>query len=145
MTLSAIGDAVITTDTENRITFMNAVAESLTGWSHQKAAKQPLVAVLRIVNERTRETVENPAKRALREGAIVGLYEPLLLVARDRSGGRSTTAPRRSVTRGGESLGACSSFATSRKGAARSWRSSAAKRCCARASNGFDSRSKPNE
>ncbi|HSD26523.1 MAG TPA: PAS domain S-box protein, partial [Vicinamibacteria bacterium] len=82
-TLGSIGDAVITTDTDGRITFMNAVAESLTGWSHRDAAGRPLVAVFRIADERTRETVENPAKRALREGAIVGLANHSVLVARD--------------------------------------------------------------
>ncbi len=83
ITLASIGDAVITTDHEGRITYLNAVAESLTGWKHTEAAGQPLDAVFRIVNEDTRQTVENPAVRALREGIIVGLANHTLLIAKD--------------------------------------------------------------
>lgn len=83
VTLASIGDAVISTDNEGRITFLNAVAESLTGWSRSDAAGQPLDTVFRIVNERTRRPVENPATRALREGNIVGLANHTILLARD--------------------------------------------------------------
>jgi PAS domain S-box-containing protein len=82
-TLASIGDAVIATDTEGRITNLNAVAESLTGWTSGEAAGQPLERVFRIVNERTRRPVENPATRALREGVIVGLANHTVLIARD--------------------------------------------------------------
>src|SRR4051794_37339833 len=67
-TLSSIGDAVISTDAECRVTFMNAVAEALTGWTQAEAVGRPLLEVFRIVNELTRETAEDPALRALREG-----------------------------------------------------------------------------
>ncbi len=83
VTLSSIGDAVITTDTEGRVTFLNPVAESLTGWSQKEAAGVPLESVFRIVNEETRRTVENPATRALREGLVVGLANHTLLIAKD--------------------------------------------------------------
>jgi PAS domain-containing protein len=73
VTLSSIGDAVITTDAEGNITFLNPVAQTLTGWTLEEAAGKPLDIVLKIVNEETRETVENPATRALREGLVVGL------------------------------------------------------------------------
>ncbi len=82
-TLASIGDAVITTDTEGRITNLNAVAESLTGWANADAVGQPLAAVFRIVNETTRQPVENPATRALREGVIVGLANHTVLIAKD--------------------------------------------------------------
>jgi PAS domain S-box-containing protein len=82
-TLASIGDAVIAADTEGRITIMNAVAESLTGWALSDARGRPLKEVFRIVNEQTREEVENPALRALREGAIVGLANHTVLIARD--------------------------------------------------------------
>src|SRR5207344_3029165 len=68
ITLASIGDAVITTDIHGRITYLNAVAESLTGWPQREAAGQPLDAVFRIVNEDTRKPVENPAARALKDG-----------------------------------------------------------------------------
>ncbi|MGI8409615.1 MAG: PAS domain S-box protein [Pyrinomonadaceae bacterium] len=82
-TLASIGDAVITTDTAGRVTNLNAVAESLTGWTNSDAAGEPLDGVFRIVNEATRESVENPATRALREGAIVGLANHTVLIDKD--------------------------------------------------------------
>jgi PAS domain S-box-containing protein len=82
-TLASIGDAVITTDTEGRVTGMNAVSESLTGWKVAEATGQPLPGVFRIVNEQTRRAAENPVARALREGIIVGLANHTILIARD--------------------------------------------------------------
>ena len=73
VTLSGIGDGVITTDAEGNVTFLNPVAQSLTGWTQDEAAGVPLEKVFKIVNEETRRTVENPATRALREGLVVGL------------------------------------------------------------------------
>ena len=66
ITLASIGDAVLVTDAEGRVTSLNPVAEALTGWASPEAAGQPLPAVFRIVNEETRREVENPALRALR-------------------------------------------------------------------------------
>jgi PAS domain S-box-containing protein len=83
VTLASIGDAVITTDLEGRVTFLNRVAESLTGWSLADAVGQPLNVVFRILNEKTREPAENPAARALREGTIVGLANSTLLIGKD--------------------------------------------------------------
>jgi PAS domain S-box-containing protein len=83
VTLASIGDAVIATDTDGRVTFLNRVAEALTGWASADAAGQPLEAVFRIVGEDTRRPAENPARRALREGRVVGLANHTLLVARD--------------------------------------------------------------
>ncbi|WP_254513909.1 PAS domain S-box protein [Anatilimnocola floriformis] len=83
VTLASIGDAVLATDTAGRITNMNAVAESLTGWTTSDAQGKPLEEVFRIVNETTRRTVENPATRALREGVIVGLANHTVLIAKD--------------------------------------------------------------
>jgi PAS domain S-box-containing protein len=82
-TLASIGDAVISTDTDSRITGMNPVAEALTGWTLAEARGQPLDLVFRIINEETRQTVKSPARRALTEGVIVGLANHTLLVARD--------------------------------------------------------------
>jgi PAS domain S-box-containing protein len=83
VTLHSIGDAVITTDTRGNVTSLNAVAESLTGWTYAEAAGQPLDAVFRIVNENTRQAVENPAAKALREGTVVGLANHTVLIRRD--------------------------------------------------------------
>ena len=83
-TLASIGDAVITTDMAGCITTMNAVAEQLTGWTNAEAAGQSLDAVFQIVNEATRQPVENPALRALKEGILVGLANHTVLIAKDR-------------------------------------------------------------
>ncbi|MEK6262086.1 MAG: PAS domain S-box protein [Planctomycetota bacterium] len=83
VTLSSIGDAVISTDVEGRVNFLNGVAESLTGWSQAEARGHLLPDVFHIVNEQTRQPVDNPALRALREGIIVGLANHTLLIAKD--------------------------------------------------------------
>jgi PAS domain S-box-containing protein len=83
VTLASIGDAVITTDTEAKITFINPVAEAMTGWKSAEAVGQPLEKVFNIANEETRQTASNPVKRVLREGAVVGLANHTVLIARD--------------------------------------------------------------
>jgi len=83
VTLASIGDAVIATDREGRITYLNAVAESLTGWQNDPAKGIALEEVFHIVDETTRQPVENPATRALRERAIVGLGNHAVLIAKD--------------------------------------------------------------
>jgi PAS domain S-box-containing protein len=82
-TLASIGDAVIATDVGGRVTFVNPVAEWLTGWSNAGALGKPLEEVFQIANEQTRKPVENPALRALREGLIVGLANHTVLIAKD--------------------------------------------------------------
>jgi PAS domain S-box-containing protein len=83
-TLRSIGDAVIATDVSSRITFMNRVAEQLTGWSETEATGRPLADVFRIYSEETRLASEDPVARVLREGAVVGLANHTVL--RSRSG-----------------------------------------------------------
>ncbi len=83
ITLSSIGDAVISTDVEGRVTFLNRVAEDLTGWSQADAAGRALGEVFHIVNEHTRREAENPALRAVREGVVVELANHTILIARD--------------------------------------------------------------
>ncbi|HTE19062.1 MAG TPA: PAS domain-containing protein, partial [Armatimonadota bacterium] len=83
VTLSSIGDAVVATDEAGCILFMNAVAQSLTGWEAEAATGRPLTEVFRIVNEETRVPVENPVAEVLREGHIVGLANHTVLLSRD--------------------------------------------------------------
>ena len=83
VTLGSIGDAVLTTDTEGRVTFLNPVAESLTGWSRDDAMGQPIAAVFEIVNEDSGEPTENPIGKVLQHGKIVGLANHTVLIARD--------------------------------------------------------------
>jgi PAS domain S-box-containing protein len=82
VTLASIGDAVIATDAQGRVTFLNHVAEDLTGWDHAAALGQDLATVFHIVNEETRAIVENPAARVIREGVTVGLANHTILIDR---------------------------------------------------------------
>lgn len=82
ITLRSIGDGVITTDVEGRVSYLNPVAEALTGWTEAEARGRPLAEVFRIVNESTRAPVENPAVRALRDGVVVGLANHTILLTR---------------------------------------------------------------
>ncbi len=84
-TLASIGDAVITTDAAGRVTYLNSVAESVTGWKDAETAGQSLENVFRIVNEQTRKTVESPTTRAIREGVILGLANHTVLIRKDGS------------------------------------------------------------
>jgi diguanylate cyclase (GGDEF)-like protein/PAS domain S-box-containing protein len=83
VTLQSIGDAVITTDGEGRVTYLNPVAEHLTDWTTADAAGRPLPEVFNIVNEFSRQPVENPVDRVLRTGRVVGLANHTVLIARD--------------------------------------------------------------
>jgi PAS domain S-box-containing protein len=79
-TLASIADAVIATDVEGKIAFMNAVAEELTGWTAMDAATKPVSEVFHIISEHSRTHVENPVAKVLREGMIVGLANHTILV-----------------------------------------------------------------
>ncbi|HEY7640831.1 MAG TPA: PAS domain S-box protein [Steroidobacteraceae bacterium] len=83
VTLASIGDAVIVTDSAGRVTFLNAVAEQLTGWSNQSARSQPLENIFAVVNERTRAPVVDPVAKVIETGSIVGLANHSVLLARD--------------------------------------------------------------
>jgi PAS domain S-box-containing protein len=82
-TLTSIGDAVISTDGEGRITFMNAVAEALTGWALAEASTKPVTEIFNIINEFTRREADNPVSSVLHEGKIVGLANHTILVRKD--------------------------------------------------------------
>ena len=86
-TLRSIGDAVIATDRSGAVTFMNSVAESLTGWRETEARGRPMADVFHIVNEYSRESVASPVDKVLQTGAVVGLANHTVLLARD---GRET-------------------------------------------------------
>ena len=81
--MKSIGDGVIAIDAQGRVEMLNPVAEALTGWSQEEACGRPLEDVFRIVNEETREKVENPAVKVLREGVVVNLANHTLLIAKN--------------------------------------------------------------
>ena len=83
VTVASIGDGVIATDPEGHVTLLNSVAETLTGWAVREAVGMPLPQVFHIVNEETRQSVDNPVIRAIRDGIIVGLANHTVLIAKD--------------------------------------------------------------
>lgn len=83
VTLASIGDAVIAVDLNSRITFINKVAEELTGWREADALGKPLSVVFNIIGELTRRPAENPVAKVLRVGKVVGLANHTALIARD--------------------------------------------------------------
>jgi two-component system cell cycle sensor histidine kinase/response regulator CckA len=83
VTLSSIGDGVIATDTEGRITLINPTAAGLTGWLQEKARGLAIETILNIRNADTGAAVENPALRAMRENRVVSLANHTVLVAKD--------------------------------------------------------------
>lgn len=83
VTLGSIGDAVLATDTGGRISFLNPVASTLTGWPPEEAKGLPIRNVLRTVNELTREPAEDIAGRALAEGRVINMANHTALVRRD--------------------------------------------------------------
>ena len=83
VTLNCIGDAVICTDTAGNITFLNMVAEKMTGWSRQEAAGRPMAEVFRILDATTREVTPNPMERSVEQNRTVHLPLNCILVRRD--------------------------------------------------------------
>jgi diguanylate cyclase len=83
VTLDSIGDAVITTDQEGRVQWLNPVAEMMTGWAKEDAHMKPLVEVFHILQAETRQISINPIAVCLAEGRTVGLQSHTTLVARD--------------------------------------------------------------
>ncbi len=82
-TLGSIGDAVIATDMNGAVTFMNSVAQLLTGWRLEEAHGKSMDLVFDIVNKETRRPVENPVKKVFREGKVVGLADHTLLISKN--------------------------------------------------------------
>jgi PAS domain S-box-containing protein len=83
VTLTSMGDAVITTDAEGLVVSLNPVAVALTGWTEDTARGRPLEEVFRIVNEYTRKSVDDPVKRVLAQGKVAGLANHTTLLAKD--------------------------------------------------------------
>ncbi|NOZ25965.1 MAG: PAS domain S-box protein [Nitrospirae bacterium] len=81
----SIADAVMVGDKNGTVQYLNPVAEKLTGWPEKDAVGMPLERVFRIINEESREVVESPAAKVLREGLVVGLANHTLLISRDGS------------------------------------------------------------
>src|ERR1700687_1146120 len=83
VTLNSIGDAVVSTDVAGRVTYLNVVAEDLTGWSRNEAAGHPLEEVLKIVDATTRQAMQNTAMLAIRADKALALPPNCVLIRRD--------------------------------------------------------------
>ncbi len=83
VTLNSIGDAVLSTDIAGSVTYLNQVAESMTGWSREEAIGRPLAEVFQIIDGATRELAPNPMARAVEENRTVGLTANCILIRRD--------------------------------------------------------------
>jgi diguanylate cyclase (GGDEF)-like protein/PAS domain S-box-containing protein len=83
VTLNSIGDAVVSTDALVNVTYLNLVAENLTGWSRQEAAGRPLAEVLNIIDGVTRKEARNPMAFAIKENKTVALTPNCILIRRD--------------------------------------------------------------
>lgn len=81
-TLKSIGDGVITTDNQGNIKFLNKIAEQITEWKFNDALNKPLEEIFKIINEETREKVENPVKKVLETGKIIGLANHTILITK---------------------------------------------------------------
>lgn len=82
ITLSSIGDGVISTDIKGNVTLLNRQAEKLTGWKHEDAIGRPFDEIFNIINEETRLKVESPIKRVIQSGIIIGLANHTTLISR---------------------------------------------------------------
>lgn len=83
VTLNSIGDAVLSTDMQGNVTYLNSVAETMTGWPQADALGRPLAEVFRIVDGTTHQKAPDPAQRAISEDRTVGLAANCVLIRRD--------------------------------------------------------------
>lgn len=82
-TLYSIGDGVVTTDKEGRITLLNKAAEEITGWGTKEAEGQPFSQVFKLINEDTGQEVEDPVSKVLQKGKVIGLANHTVLINKD--------------------------------------------------------------
>lgn len=106
-TLYSIGDGVMTVDLEERVVFMNRVAEELTGWVQNDAHGKTLTDIFQIIDQSTRETRESPVANVLRTGEIEDLIQPTLLITKSGVENLIADSVSRSITRNTTSWARC--------------------------------------
>jgi PAS domain S-box-containing protein len=82
VTLESIGDAVITTDMASKVTYLNPVAEKMTGWLNADATGKPILEVFRVLNEHTRKLASNPVDVVLAHGTVCGIANHTILISK---------------------------------------------------------------
>jgi PAS domain S-box-containing protein len=83
VTLNSIGDAVLCTDIFGKITYLNLVAEAMTGWRREEAIGEPVAEVFRIIDGATRKIARDPMEMAVEKNKTVGLTVNCVLIRRD--------------------------------------------------------------
>jgi diguanylate cyclase (GGDEF)-like protein/PAS domain S-box-containing protein len=106
VTLNSIGDAVLSTDIAGNVTYLNTVAERMTGWSSQEAIGRPLTEVFRIIDGATRQPAPNPMAQAVQKNQTVGLTANCILIRRDGSESAIEDSAAPIHDRGGQVTGA---------------------------------------
>ncbi|MDP1707898.1 MAG: EAL domain-containing protein [Gammaproteobacteria bacterium] len=110
VTLNSIGDAVLSTDIEGNVTYLNLVAEKMTGWSREEASGRPLAEVFQIIDAETRKPVQDPMELAIRQNKTVSLSANCLLIARNGSESAIEDSAAPIHDRGGRVIGAVMVF-----------------------------------
>jgi len=110
VTLNSLGDGVISTDISGNVTYLNRIAERMTGWSGEEASGRPFAEVFQIIEGVTRKPARNPMQSAVKQNQAVGLTSNCILIRRDgcESAIEDSTAPIRSRT--GQVIGAVMVF-----------------------------------
>lgn len=85
ITLNSISEAVLTTDLQGNVTYLNVVAEAMTGWPRKDAVGRPLAEVFKVIDSETHQTALNPAQLAIEEDRSIGLTMDSVLIRRDGS------------------------------------------------------------
>jgi PAS domain S-box-containing protein len=106
VTLNSIGDVVLSTDIPGNVTYLNPVAERMTGWTRQEALGRPLAEVFQIIDATTREPARNPMDQAIQLDRIVGLTPNCLLIRRDGLEAAIEDSASPIHDRGGQMIGA---------------------------------------
>lgn len=110
VTLNSIGDAVLSTDIDGNVTYLNLVAEKMTGWSREEASGRPLAEVFQIIDAETRKPAQDPMRLAVQQNQTMGLTANCILISRDGSESSIEDSAAPIHDRGGRVIGAVMVF-----------------------------------
>lgn len=110
VTLESIGDAVVTTDADGRVEYLNPIAEQVTGWDSRDAQGLPIEEIVKLTDENTGQVVPNPVRRCLAEGRVVTLTDNVVMTARNGTSVAVQDSAAPIQDRNGQVLGAVMVF-----------------------------------